>query len=150
MRVDQAEGRKDIKEAVEQDRRAKERQKHYKDLKCYVKDHNIKPGDAVLLERKSEKSTTPYDPEPYKEKQTHGTQITVSRGEVTRKRDAKQWKKVKVVHNKDYDRIRRELAAKDSEDSDPDIGPPEHQQETEGQQDMGIRVSAQCRDEMRL
>ena len=37
MRVDQAEGRKDIKEAVEQDRRAKERQKQYKDRKCYVK-----------------------------------------------------------------------------------------------------------------
>ena len=44
MRVYQAEGRKDIKEAVEQDRRPKERQKHYKDLKCYVKDHNIKSG----------------------------------------------------------------------------------------------------------
>ena len=44
----QATGRKDIKEVVEQDRRAKERQKHYKDLKFYVKDHNIK-----MLERKS-------------------------------------------------------------------------------------------------
>ena len=57
-------------------------------------------------------------------KQTHGTQNTVSKGEVTRKRVAQQWKK--VVHNKDYGRIRRELADKDSKDSDPDIGPPEH------------------------
>ena len=60
-------------------------------------------------------------------KQTQGTQITANRGEVTRRRNGQQWKKVKVVHNKEYDSIRRELAAKDVEDSDLDIEPPEHQ-----------------------
>ena len=40
-----AKDRQDIKEAVVRDRLAKERQKKYKDLKSYVKDHKLKPGE---------------------------------------------------------------------------------------------------------
>ena len=78
--TDPAQDREDIQEALEQDKKAKERQKKYKDQKRYVEEHKIKIGDQVLLERKSTKSNSPYDPDPYTVSQTHGTQITANRG----------------------------------------------------------------------
>jgi hypothetical protein len=108
IRVDQALGRQDIQEALEVDRKAKERQKKYKDQKRYVGDHNIRMGDKVLLERKVTKSNSPYDPIPYTVTQTHGTQITATREGAVRTRDAQKFKKVVLVQKRDYDAIRRE------------------------------------------
>ena len=122
IRPDMAKDRQDIKDAVVQDRLAKERQKKYKDLKSYVKDHKLKPGDTVLLERKKTKYTTPYDPSPYTVKETHGSQITASRDKVVRTRDAQQWKKVDIVARKNYDRHRDVLTAREEDDYFPDIG----------------------------
>ena len=50
--------------AKEHDRKAKALQKHYKDSKSNVRPHNIAVGDMILKQRKQNKSTTPYDPEP--------------------------------------------------------------------------------------
>ena len=60
-------------------------------------EHKIKLGDQVLLERKSTKSNSPYDPDPYTVSQTHGTQISANRRGESKTRDAQKWKKVKVV-----------------------------------------------------
>ena len=128
IRPDLAMDRQDIKEAVEQDRMAKERQKKYKDLKAYVKDHSLKPGDTVLLERKKTKYTTPYDPSPWTVRETHGSQITATRDKVVRTRDAQQWKKVDIVARRNYDRDREVLASRDEEkDYFPDIGGPDEE-----------------------
>ena len=122
MRTDQAQDRKDIQEALEQDRKAKERQKKYKDQKRYVTEHKIKIGDQVLLERKSTKSNSPYDPDPYTVSQTHGTQITANRGGVSMTRDAQKWKKVQVEQKRDYDKIRRGQMIHNREEDYLDIG----------------------------
>ena len=126
IRPNMAEDRQDIQEAVAQDKVAKERQKRNKDLKSYVKDHKLKPGDTVLLERKKTKYTTPYDPSPYIVKETHGSQITATRDKVVRTRDAQQWKKVDIVARKNYDRLREKTrSARQEEDYFPDIGCPD-------------------------
>ena len=117
-----AKDRQDSKDAVVQDRLAKERQKKYKDLKIYVKEHKLKSGDTVLLEWTKTKYTTPYDPSPYTVRETHGSQITATRDNVVRTRDAQQWKKVDIVARKKYDRLRKLLAAREEEEYFPDIG----------------------------
>ena len=128
IRPNMAMDRQDIKEAVVQDKLAKEMQKKYKDLKSYVKDHNLKPGDTVLLERKKTKYTTPYDPSPYTVRETHGSQITATRDKVVRTRDAQQWKKVDIVARKNYDRHRGKfLSAREEDDYFPDIGSPDQE-----------------------
>lgn len=128
IRPNMAKDRQDIKEAVVEDKLAKERQKKYKDLKSYVKDHNLTPGDTVLLERKKTKYTTPYDPSPYTVRETHGSQITATRDKVVRTRDAQQWKKVDIVARKNYDRHRGKiLPAREEEDYFPDIGSPDQE-----------------------
>ncbi len=47
----------------------------YKDAKANVKPHNIKEGDTILLQRKSTKSKSPYDPQPFTAEEVHGTQV---------------------------------------------------------------------------
>ena len=124
MRTNMAQDREDIREAVRQDKEAKERQKRYKDDKKYVQPHSIKVGDKVLLERKATKTQTPYDPEHFTVTSTHGTQITGRRGEDKKTRDAQKWKKVKPGAARDYDKIRASLKTPDGEaDYYPDIGP---------------------------
>ena len=120
-----AQDREDIREAVRQDKEAKERQKRYKDDKKYVQPHSIKVGDKVLLERKVTKTQTPYDPAHYTVTSTHGTQITGRRGEVEEKtRDAQKWKKVRPGSSRDYDKIRAALNRPEIQaDYYPDIGP---------------------------
>ena len=51
--------RPDIKEAIEADISAKNKQKLYKDNKSYVKHHEIGVGDTVLLKQKPQKHVTP-------------------------------------------------------------------------------------------
>ncbi|KAF0297432.1 hypothetical protein FJT64_005133 [Amphibalanus amphitrite] len=61
------------------DARAKDVQKAYKDTPKNVRPHNIQTGDTVLLQRRSTKTASRYDPEPYEVVQMKGTQITATR-----------------------------------------------------------------------
>ncbi|KAF0292806.1 uncharacterized protein FJT64_009280 [Amphibalanus amphitrite] len=72
------------------DARAKDVQKAYKDTPKNVRPHNIQTGDTVLLQRRSTKTASRYDPEPYKVVQMKGTQITATRGGSTLTRDSQK------------------------------------------------------------
>ena len=106
----------------EQDKKAKEWQKKYKDQKRYVGEHKIKLGDQVLLERKYTKSNSPYYPDPYTVSQTHGTQITANRGGESKTRDAKKCKEKKLVQKREYGAIRRGQMNHNREEDYMDIG----------------------------
>ena len=92
MRPNLVTNRSDIVEAREKDKREKERMKKYKDANRNVKAHNIKVGDKVLLERKSTKRKSSYDPDPYEVVEVSGTQIKAKRGRSAKLRDAQKWK----------------------------------------------------------
>ena len=141
MRTDPAKDKEDVQEALEQDKKAKERQKKYKDQKRYVWEHKIKLGDQVLLERKSTKANSP----PYTVSQTHGTQITAKRGDESKTRDAQKWKKVKMVQKRDYDAIRRGQMNHNREEDYMDIGSPESE-EPGGEQDHPPQTDNGARD----
>ena len=68
----------------------------YKDKKSYVRPHNIKEGDTILLERKVTKANSPYDPWPYTAEAVHGTQIVGRRGEERKVLDSQRWKRVEI------------------------------------------------------
>ena len=123
MRTDPASSRPDILQARERDRKAKIKQKGYKDAKSNVRPHNIQEGDKVLLGRKQTKLTSPYDPAPYTVTQVHGTQIVARRGDQQKTRDSQYWKKVDTVPRKDFTAI-RERGFRREDDYLPDIGPP--------------------------
>ncbi|XP_043245814.1 uncharacterized protein K02A2.6-like [Amphibalanus amphitrite] len=76
------------------DARAKDVQKAYKDTPKNVRPHNIQTGDTVLLQRRSTKTASRYDPEPYKVVQMKGTQITATRGGSTLTRDSQKFKRI--------------------------------------------------------
>ncbi|KAF0313759.1 hypothetical protein FJT64_015743 [Amphibalanus amphitrite] len=78
------------------DARAKDVQKAYKDTPKNVRPHNIQTGDTVLLQRRSTKTASRYDPEPYKVIQMKGTQITATRGGSTLTRDSQKFKRISV------------------------------------------------------
>ena len=59
-----------------------------KDDKRYVKPHDIKVGDTILLSRKSAKTVTPFDPDEYRAVEVHGTQVTGQRGNERKTRDS--------------------------------------------------------------
>ena len=125
LRTNQAENRKDITAAKSKDKESKDRQKYYKDSKPQVTPHSIRPGDTVLLQRKPTKTTTPYDPLPYRVSETHGTQVTANRDQVSKTRDAQQWKRVEISSNKNYDGWRENRGHRGrDQDYFPDIGPP--------------------------
>lgn len=75
------------------DANAKAKQKQYKDDKKYVKPHNIVQGDQVLLLQRKNKSTPQYDPRPFTVTHTKGSQITATRRDKVRTRDAKKFKR---------------------------------------------------------
>ena len=81
-----------VREAQEEDRRQKARQKIYKDNKCYVKPHTFTIGDTVLLSQKKTKMKPPYDPDPYTVTDVRGHQITAERGGKFFTRNAQKWK----------------------------------------------------------
>ena len=70
---------------VQQNLRAKARQKAYKDAKANVKSHNIKVGDSVLLLQKQSKTKPRYDPQPYTVTDAQGTQVIAARGTTIRR-----------------------------------------------------------------
>ena len=111
--------REDIRQAREQDRKEKARQKMYKDSKSYVRPHNIKEGDTILLERKATKANSPYDPRPYTAEAVHGTQIVGRRGEERKVRDSQRWKRVEIRPAQEFSRTSQESGGED-----PDIGLP--------------------------
>ena len=89
-----------IQQAIDEDRIQKQRQKHYKDKKSYVKEHRIEIGDSVLLSQKKTKRTPPYDPVPYQVVEIKGHQITASRHNKITTRDAQKWKKITITRNR--------------------------------------------------
>ena len=122
MRASQVEGREDIKRARENDKKAKELQKKYKDNKSNVRAHTIKVGDELMLEQKSTKSKTPFDPDTFQAVAVHGSQITGRRGVELKTRDSQKWKTVNLENQKVF-RRRKE------EQDDADIGLPAHTQQ---------------------
>lgn len=123
--------RPDIKEAIQEDIRSKQKQKQYKDDKSYVKHHKITKGNQVLFKQKSSKHVPPYDPRPYTVTDVRGHQITASREHQTKTRDAKKWKKIEVVEPTDYRSMRQQQAERELalhyEDDSMDIGTAAHQ-----------------------
>ena len=119
MRQNPAETRTDIIEARAQDQHAKGIMKHYKDRHLYVKDHDIQPGDKVLLKRKSSKLTSIYDPEPYTATNIWGTQIEAERNGIIKTRDAQRWK---IINHKPRKSFQEPIYEQSTYLEDPDIG----------------------------
>ena len=117
IRTNPAVERPDIQQARQQDRKVKAKQKMYKDAKATVRPHNIKEGDTILLQRKSTKSKSPYDPQPFTAEKVHGTQVIGRRGEETKVRDSQKWKRVEL-------RTAQQFSRKRETEGDPDIGLP--------------------------
>ena len=90
--------------ALLNDSHAKAVQKKHKDAKAYVKHHQIKMDDHVLLKQQQTKSDPPYDPEPYKVVDIRGHQITATRGDKTLTRDAQKWKAINLREKPNYAR----------------------------------------------
>ena len=67
-----------IEEARKHEAEEKLKQKKYKDDVSYVKPHQIKPGDHILLAQVKTKSKPPYSPKPYTATEVvgHQTQVT--------------------------------------------------------------------------
>ena len=112
--------REDIQQALDQDRKEKARQKIYKDNKSNARPHNIKEGDSTLLERKTTKGKSPYDPQPFTAEAVHGTQLVGKRGGERKVRDSQEWKKVEIRPAQRFSRTRQETRG-----GDPDIGLPD-------------------------
>ena len=47
-----------------------------------------------MLEKRTTKANSPYDPQPYTAEAVHGTQMVGKRGEERKARDWQMWKKV--------------------------------------------------------
>ena len=114
IRHNTAKGRQEIEEAREQDRKEKAKQKMYKDGKAAVRPNNIKEGDSILLERKSTKADSPYDPQPYTAEAVHGTQVVGRRGEERKVRDSQRRKRIQTRPSQQFGRAER----KGEEDAD--------------------------------
>ena len=92
------------------DATAKATQKSHKDNRKNVRTHNIRTGDAVLLQRRTTKTDSRYDPAPYKVTQQMGTQITATRGQTTLTRDSQKFKRITQPQRPNYRRQRFPLA----------------------------------------
>ena len=101
-RSNPAKGRQDILEARDRERKEKAKQKMYKDGKATVRPHRVEVGDTILLERRTSKSDSPYDPSPYTAEEVHGTQIVGRRGEEKKVRDSQKWKKVRLANKQQF------------------------------------------------
>ena len=88
--------RESIQQAREQERKEKARLKMYKGGKSNVRPQNIKEGETILLERKTTKANSPFDPQPFTAEAVHGTQIVGRRGEEKKVHDIQKWKRVEL------------------------------------------------------
>ena len=107
--------REDIRQAREQHRKEKVRQKMYKDNKYSVRPHNIKEGDTILLERKVTKMNSHYDPQPYIAEAVHGTQIIRRRGEERKVRNSQKRKKFEIRLAQKFRRTTQETGNEDAD-----------------------------------
>ena len=141
--------------ALQNDDKAKEIQKGYKDTKPYVKKHKIQVGDQVLLKQKKTKIQSAYDPDPYIVTEVQGHQITAGKEEKTLTRDAQKWKRIEPRDRPDYANENLEMmiaanaASADEEEDMPDNeeAQSERQQEEQVEQDapgLSTRVSARA------
>ena len=141
--------------ALQNDDKAKEIQKGYKDTKPYVKKHKIQVGDQVLLKQKKTKIQSAYDPDPYIVTEVQGHQITAGKEEKTLTRDAQKWKRIEPRDRPDYANENLEMmiaanaaSADEEEDmSDNEEAQSERQQEEQVEQDapgLSTRVSARA------
>ena len=107
-----------VETARENDNKAKQIQKGYKDAKPYVREHTIKVGDQVLLKQKKSKSQTAYNPEPFVVTEVKGHQITADKQEQTLTRDAQKWKRIDTRLRPDYVREELEMRPSETDSSD--------------------------------
>ena len=106
---------KSVDLARENDQKAKEVQKRYKDAKPYVKEHNIQVGDQVLLKQKKTKCHTAYDPEPFIVTEVNGHQVTADKHERALTRDAQKWKRIETRSRPDYAKEERDMGLLEEE-----------------------------------
>ena len=109
-----------VQTARENDNKAKQLQKKYKDAKPYVREHSLKVGDQVLLKQKKSKSQTAYNPEPFIVTEVNGHQITADKQEQSLTRDAQKWKRMDSRVRPDYVREEIESRHSDTDSSDGD------------------------------
>lgn len=84
--------------ARQNDKKNKEKGKEYGDTKRRANDHDIQPGDEVLLQQKaSNKLSTTFEHEPYVVTERKGSQVTI------RSKDGAEYKR-NVAHVKRYHR----------------------------------------------
>ena len=108
MRTNPAKARKDIMEAKEDNRGAKDKMKKYKDAGRPIREHGIKVGDLVISKRKITKHDSAYDPKPYKVVATYSTQIKDMQEDGKYKtRDSQKWKRVQVQDRRSYGEVER-------------------------------------------
>ena len=115
-----------IAEAREHEIQEKQRQKMYKDKVAYVKPHQIKKGDHLLLAQTKTKLKPPYNPKPYTATEVVGHQITGTRDGKTVTRDAQKWKKIMEAQPLDYKQIlnkEQQWETNLQEDAEEPLGP---------------------------
>ncbi|KAK7088341.1 hypothetical protein V1264_022269 [Littorina saxatilis] len=90
--------RKELEENIRDcDKFRKEKGKEYADMKRCAKESDVNVGDAVLLQQKKHDKLTPtYDPEPYKVVEKTGSQVVVQSPD-----GAKKYKR-NVAHTKKF------------------------------------------------
>lgn len=104
-------------EVRQKDKESKAKQKLYKDANKTVRPHKISVGDDVLAQQKKTKTTSRYDPNPFKVTEVKGTQIKATRDGVTKTRDAQKFKKIKITNPKMYERQRQPFIVHPAEDN---------------------------------
>ena len=97
--------RNHIEEAKEHEAEEKSKQKKYKDDVSYVKPHQIREGDHILLAQAKTKIKPPYSPKPYTATDVVGHQITATREGKIVTRDAQKWKKIQTGQPLNYKKI---------------------------------------------
>ena len=96
----------------------KQKQSRRSTKKRNVREHNIQVGDEVLILQKTTKSKSWYDPDPYTVTKVQGSQITATRGEKVRVRDAQKFKKVVLQQKRNYRSQRQHPRSQEEEEVD--------------------------------
>lgn len=94
--------RNHIQEARTHEAQQKQKQKQYKDDVTYVKPHQIREGDHILLAQIPTKAKPPYNPKPFTATEVVGHQITGTREDKVVTRDAQKWKKIQTGQHLNY------------------------------------------------
>ena len=73
----------------------KEKQKKYVDEKRKAREKKIEEGDQILLQQKKTTTRTPWDPNPFKVLEVHGSKVKAQRGEEIKYRAKNNVKQLK-------------------------------------------------------